>query len=306
MIDPSFGSVFDFEMIQGDSETSLIDKNSIIIARSIAEKYFGSDDPMGKMLEVDGKFNFRVTGIYQDLPATSHIDPKLLISFENLEEVLPGTSLTGNWGQFNYFAYLLLHPESDPLDVEMKMKFMVQDLGDEREPMKFEQLALQKLSDIHFQDNRGNEKAAYDTKYLYLYSSIAVAILFISFINFVNLSIAGSTKRIKEVGIRKVVGATRRQLLMQFVTEGLIISVCAVIASFILANYALLPLINDLLDSSISLVFNDIQLILGTAFLTLTVAFLSGFYISFFILSFKPVNAIRGTVHLGSKIQLQS
>ncbi len=301
MIDPSFSKLFDIKMIRGDATDALSDINSVIISQSTAEKFFGQDNPIGKILEVDGKFNFQVSGVFQDLPFNSHFDLDLLISFENLERIIPGTSLTGNWGQFNYFAYVLLNPLADPYVVESKIRAITVDLGDDREPRKFENLGLQALKDIHFQANRGNEKPAYNSKYLYLYSAVAIAILFISFINFVNLSIAGSTKRIKEVGIRKVVGASRRQLIFQFVMEGLIVSTFAMICALLLSKYLLLPNINSLINSSIELVFNDTSLILGLVGMVLLIAFLSGSYISLFIISFQPVNAIKGTINIGNK-----
>ncbi len=301
MIDPSFGKLFDFKMIRGDAEEALIDINSVVISKSIAEKFFGQDNPIGQNLEVDGKFNFRVSGVFENLPFNSHFEPEFLVSFENLERVLPGTSLTGNWGQFNYFAYVLLNPLADPYLVQSKIQSIVVNLGSEQEPRKFEELGLQALKDIHFQSNRGNEKAAYNTRYLYLYSAVAIAILFISFINFVNLSIAGSTKRIKEVAIRKVVGASRRQLLLQFVTEGLIVSTASMVCALLLTKFLLLPNINDLINSNMQLVFDDIPLVIGLMCMILLIALLSGSYISLFIISFQPVNAIKGTISIGSR-----
>jgi len=192
MGDPQLFEIFSYRFVSGYNAEILNDPNSVVIAESVALRYFGDEDPIGKIVNVNNQFDFEVAGVFEDIPFNSHISFDFLISFENLEKVLPGMSLTGNWDQNNYFAYLLLHEGTNQETATRKMQEIKVDLGNNAE-FEMVDLALQPLADIHFQDNRGNQKMSYDAKYLFIYSAIALAILIVSFINFVNLTIAGST-----------------------------------------------------------------------------------------------------------------
>ncbi len=300
LADPDILLMFDIEMLRGEKTTALNDLNSVIISSSTAIKYFGNEDPIGKTLRVDDQYNFQVSGVFQDIPFNSHFDFDFLISFSNLEKVLPGTSLTGNWGQFNYFSYLELANGSNPQSVQSKIQNTEVNLGDNRN-FDLGQIGIQPLSEIHFVDNRGNLKQAYNFKYIYIYGAIALAILFISFINFVNLSIAGSTKRIKEVGIRKVVGANRSQLIIQFIAESFLVAFFAAVVSLLLSSFFLIPAVNDLMNSRISMDLSDPFMLSVLIGLILAVALSSGSYIAYFIISARPINALKGAYKAGNK-----
>ncbi|MEQ9405494.1 MAG: ABC transporter permease [Cyclobacteriaceae bacterium] len=298
LADPALFTIFDIEIMNGTSDSEGA-RDIVYISERVADKYFKHGEPIGKTITVDGRMKFRVIGVYRNLRSNSHFDLDFIIPFENLEQVKPGTSLTGNWGQFNYYAYVVLEDQANPLEAERKMKEITAVFGDNQE-FKFENLALQSLKDIHFQENRGNIKAAYNPRYLVIYSSIAVAILLISFINFVNLNVAASTRRIKEVGVRKVLGASRSQLVSQFVSESIITSLFASLFALLLVDISL-PSINAILLSGMQINFNDIGLITGLAFLILIIALFSGMYIALYILSFNPVNAVKGAIKIGNK-----
>ncbi len=300
MADPAILDIFDIPLIIGDKKQVLADPNSVIISETVSERLFGEEDPLGKLIEVGSEHNFQVSGVFSNIPGNSHISFDYLISFENLVKMLPGTSLTSNWGQFNYFAYVLLI-DSDVEEVaEDKIATTIVQLDGENQ-MKLEDINLQPLSDIHFQDNRGNVKQSYDSKYLYIYSAVAIAILVISIINFINLTIAGSTKRIKEVGVRKAVGARRDQLVLQYISESFLVALIALIMAIFLANFILLPTTNQVLQSHIVLDFSSPILITYTLMTLFLISLSSGFYIAVFVTSFKPTQALKGTLKIGSK-----
>jgi putative ABC transport system permease protein len=295
LADPALIKIFDFELMSGNKDAVLSDLNSVIISESMAKKYFGNSNPIGEQLKVDAQFDFIVSGIFKDVPFNSHFDFDFLVSFENLERVKPGTSLTSNWGQFNYYAYLQLTDGADPASVTNKIQNTEINIGDNNN-FDLTEINIQPLSVIHFEDNPGNQKAAYNFKYIYIYGAIALAILFISFINFVNLSIAGSTKRLKEVGVRKVVGALKGQLVAQFVVESLLIVFFALLISLVIANYIFVPAVNTLMESQMALHLSDPLLIGFLLALLIIISFSSGSYIAYFVVSSNPIMALKGGI----------
>ncbi len=298
LADPAIFSIFDIKTVKGriDEDPAA---NSAFISEEMATKYFQREDPIGKIITVDGKVDFQVAGVFEDLPTNSHFDIDFMVPFENLPTAKPGSSLTGGWGMFNYFAYVLMEEGADANVAEEKMKAITAEYG-ENQSMQFEELAFQALRDIHFQPNRGNLKASYNSRYLFIYSAVAIAILLISFINFINLSVASSTRRIKEVGVRKVLGASRSQLVSQFVAESIITTTIASILALILSDLAL-PSINNIIQSDMVVNIGDPTLIAGIVGLIMAIALFSGLYIALYILSFNPVNAVKGVVKIGNK-----
>ncbi len=296
LADQSLLEMFDFETLSGKLA---LDKSSILISDEIAKKYFGQNSPIGERLTIDSRMSFDVIGVYKSMPHNSHFDPQFIVSFENLEIVKPGTSLTGNWGQFNYFAYVLLKEGANDKLVTQKIQNLVAEYGN-GQSMKFEQLNLQPLVDIHFQHNRGNIFASYDRKYLFIYGAIALAILMISFANFMNLSIATSTRRIKEVGVRKVLGANKFQITAQFVSESVITAVCSSLIAAIVLQMSF-EQINAYMGSSAVYQFSDPLLIFCILGLIALIGLFAGLYISLYILSISPVSAIKGFFKIGNK-----
>lgn len=298
LADPAIFEMLDIAFVLGRAGKDAA-KQAIFISETAAEKLFKEKDPLGEILTVNGDRNYVVTGVFKPMPVNSHIEMDYVVPFENLEEVLPYTSLTGNWGQFNYFAYIQLEKSANLLDVIPKIKSTVVEFGDDQE-MRFEELTLQPIEDIHFQASDGNVKASYDPRYLFIYVSIALAIFIISIINFLNLAIASSTKRIKEVGIRKVMGASRRQIISQFVVEGFILSTVSIILGIFLSESAL-PFINNLVGSQSTLNLSDPILISILVGLVIFIALISGIYITFFVISFHPITALKGVIKIGAK-----
>ncbi|WP_462251092.1 ABC transporter permease [Ekhidna sp.] len=298
MADPAIFDLLDISLIHGAVAREM-PKQSIFISETVSKKLFTGESPLGKILTVNSNRDYAIKGVFKSMPENGHLKMDYIVPFENLEDVLPYTSLTANWGQFNYFAYVLLDESANLLEVVNKIKSGVVEFGNDRE-MRFEELTLQPIQDVHFQASDGNVNASYDPRYLYIYASIALAIFAISVINFLNLSIASSTKRIKEVGIRKVMGASKIQIVNQFVTEGLILSTVSIIIGLILSESAL-PFINNLVGSKSTLDLSDPLLISMLVGLVLFIAIISGVYITFFVISFHPITALKGLIKIGSK-----
>ncbi len=298
MADPALFSMFDFEIVAGAASPNPA-PNTVLISEEVAAKYADGNGLIGEKITIDGRMDFSIAGIFKKLTSNSHFDLDFVVPFENLEAAKPGTSLSGNWGQFNYFTYVMLREGTNARKAEIKLSEILVEFGD-NQTLKFENLRLQALSDIHFQANRGNLKPAYNTRYLQIYSGIALAVLVISFINFINLNIAGSMKRIKEVGVRKVLGATRPQLILQFISESTITAILSSVIALMLTFLAL-PYINEIIASDMTLNLANPVLISGMILLILSIALFSGAYISMFMLSFNPVQAVKGAVKVGNK-----
>ena len=212
LVDPSLFTIYDIPLIEGDKESILDNISNIVISERKAKQIFGNLNPIGKTLQLNNQFDFQVAGVFENMPKNSHFNMDFAIPFSNLETILPNTSLTGNWGQFNYYAYALLQPNASQTAVESKIQ-SIKIKQRNNDEFSLERLGLQPLIDIHFQHNRGNLKPAYNINYIYIYLAAALGVILISFVNFINLTTAGSTKRVKEVGVRKTIGATRQQLI---------------------------------------------------------------------------------------------
>jgi putative ABC transport system permease protein len=300
MADPALLDMFDIPLVSGSRGHALEDINSVIISESMAQKIFGDQDPMGEIINVDGQFDFVVKAIFADIPLNSHMTFDFLIDFANLERMFKGTSLTANWGQFNYFAYVQLNADAQELVVEEKIANTHIDLG-RNEAMGLEDVNLQKVTDIHFQANRGNLKASYDVKYLYVYGAVSAAILLISLINFINLTIAGSTKRIKEVGVRKAIGARKSQLVSQYISETFITALASMVAAMFIVKFVFLKMANQIFDSAIALDFSQPNLLVTVVLLVVFISISSGCYIAIFVTSFQPIHVLKGTFKIGKK-----
>lgn len=298
LADAALFTIFDFPLVKGDASQIFEAPDGMVISETEAKKLFGDQDPMGEVIKINDLHHFRVTGVMKDIPVNSHMDVDYVVSFQNLETLLPGRSLTENWGQYNYYAYTLLRPNAEVEAVRRKIKSIEVPLKEGTH--SFERLGLQPLTDIHFVHNRGNLKASYNARYLYIYGAAALGLILISLINFINLKTAGSSKRVKEVGVRKTIGATRPQLMGQFIAEAGLLCFVSLGLAVVLLKYLLLPYINNLFGSAMTFDFlNPLSLFIGLAF-ALLVSALAGGYIGFFVTSFSPVKALKSQFKVSS------
>jgi len=290
--DSTFLNVFDFKLIEGNRETALNQPNSILITTSMAVKYFGSEDPLGKMLEFQGTQNLQVTGILEDCPDNSHFQYDFIISFSSLKQWYNG-DYPDTWYWNPCWTYINLTESSDP----NKLEALFPDFVEKYFPAFIKsdvELELQPLEDIHLHSKLDYEiQANGDIKNIYIFGAIALFVLIIAAINFINLSTARATKRSKEVGIRKTLGSRKSQLVTQFVFESILMTSLSVILACVIV-LLLLPAFNQFVEKSIEVehLFKA-EFTLGAVVLALVVGLLSGFYPAFILSSFKPVVVLK-------------
>lgn len=305
MADPSLFKLFSLPAIHGDPVKALGDLNSVVITESISKKLFGNENAIGKIIRLKEKdnFDFQVGAVVADVPAQSHFKFDYLISFENLGRVL-GDIFPTSWGTYNFYAYVLLNDRATQAVAEQKIQAAKLTLPDSRE-VTFESIFLQPLKDIHFQYSRGNQFPSYDKTYIYVFLTIALSLLAIACINYLNLSIALSIKRIKEIGVRKSVGASRAQLIFQFINEGVITAFLALGLGLIFLETAI-PLINSMFNSGIHTNYTDLQFLVFIFSGAIIVGLLSGSYLAFYVNRYKTSSILKGSVQGESKgISLQ-
>ena len=203
MADPSFLGVFSFPLIRGNPKTVLSDRDSIVITKEMAEKYFGGEDPVGKILTFWNRFDFKISGIAENAPPNSHLEFDFLIRFDLIND-FSNFNYLENWASWNFQTYILLQEDFPIEEFENKsIGFIKKYRGDETNTRMFHLQSLTKIN-LETQDK---------IKYIYLFSAIGIIILLLACINFTNLSIAQSSTRVTEIGMRKVIGAQRHQLI---------------------------------------------------------------------------------------------
>ncbi|MCJ7581910.1 MAG: ABC transporter permease, partial [Candidatus Aminicenantes bacterium] len=299
--DPSFFEMFTFPLLQGDPETALSSKDSMLISEEMAEKYFKDTDPIGQTLTLENAIDFLVSGVFQKIPANSHLQFDFLGNFEKL---LDFTGLTREWHSNNYYTYIQLASNTPHKEVNDKIYNFLQTIYPDDNYTKY---LLQPVKDIHllsyFQIDIGGVSAKSD-KYVYMFSIIAGFVLLIACINFINLTTARSSGRSLEIGIRKVAGAHRSNLIRQFLGESILISIFALFLAMGLV-LLLLPAFNALSGKALSLASLNIPRLLLSLFgITLVTGILSGGYPAFLLSSIQPVKALKGGISQGAKRSL--
>lgn len=300
MADPAFFTMFSFPEVKGDAKKALQDLNTVVLTESIAKKIFGTEDPIGKVIHLkeENEFSFQVGAIVADPPNQSHFRFDYLISFENLDRVL-GKKFSTFWGAYNFYAYVLLNEKASAKEAERKIQASKEMLPDSQE-VTFESVFLQPIDKIHFQASRGNQLPSYDKRYIYVFITIALSLLIVACINYINLSIALSIKRIKEIGVRKAIGASRKQLIFQFINEGIVTTFMALAIALIFLEVSL-PWINTLFDSSIHTNYFDSQFLIFVLGTSLLVGLLAGSYLAFYVNGFKTASILKGSVQSRAK-----
>ena len=288
--DEEFFDILTFPLLLGDPRAALSEPYSLVLPEETAQKYFGTENPLGKTITIQDVHDFTVTGVMENIPENSHLRFTALASFSsrNNEERVKGQY----WDRFsNDYTYLLLSEGTDPGQLEKGFSpFMAKHIPVEEDRYR---LLLQPLSDIHFSSWAFDIARTTDKNYLFAYSAIALFILFIACINFMNLATARSSGRSKEVGVRKVLGAHRSQLIQQFFTESVSLSLVSLAAALGLVALGL-PLFNRFVRRELTLdVFGDAGMLLGLLVLSLFVGFVSGSYPALFLSAFKPSRVLR-------------
>lgn len=304
--DENISRVFDLEMVMGDAATALRDPFSMIMTEEMAHKYFGEENPIGKSVRMENQFEVKVTGVYKAFPANSHMHPQIMLSFNTLKipEIYGEEALQTDWGGNNFFTYVLLREGYDPDKLETQFPaFLDRHLpsgGSTVKASSWNKLNLRALTDIHLYSQKDQEiEQNSDIKRVYIFSAIALFILLIACINYMNLSTARSVLRAKEIGVRKVVGAGKGELVLQFLSESVLIAWIATLLAAACAGIAF-PWLNQLtdLDLSIELLMRW-QVVLALLLVPFGVGVLSGIYPAIFLSSFKPVKVLKGFAKVG-------
>jgi putative ABC transport system permease protein len=287
--DSTFFDVFDFKLLSGDPKTALEGKHNLVLTKSMAKKYFGDADPVGQALNINAKQDYVVTGVVEDIPSNSMIRFDFIGSFASLNQPL-------QWWSANYQTYVVVTPHANVKDVEEKFNEIVKKaLGNEVSASgDYVKYNFTKMKDIYLRSELQEPEITGSIDYVYIFSAIAILILVIACINYVNLATAKAADRAKEVGVRKVVGALRKQLVIQFIGESVIITSVAFILALFLSS-AGLQLFNGLTgkDFTTAMVFEPKLLAISVVVLT-GLAIVSGLYPALVITGFKPVNILKG------------
>jgi putative ABC transport system permease protein len=292
--DTSVFDVFSFHLKAGDESTALTRPYSVVLTGNVAARYFGDDYPIGKTLLIDGKDEYTITGILEEVPQNSHLTFDILMSFETL--YAQDAPLMQMWNRLAYFTYVLLAKDADPVAVEARFPALIQKyLGKLLESRGASQeLFLQPITDIHlYSELEGDPFSGGSITYIYIFSGIALLVLVMASLNFINLVTARSTTRTREVAIRKTFGARRPQLILQFLGESVVLFLIAMILALVLLGLAL-PTFNAITgyDFRISDLPTPSRIVIGFLF-TILVAAVAGAYPAFYLSSFNPTQVIR-------------
>ena len=301
LADSSVFNVFNVPLITGNPRTALDGNDKIVLSETIARKYFGDENPIGKILDAEGSFHLVVTGVMEDLPSNSHLGFDILASFR-IQEAYTEVPLD-EFGWRASYSYLLLREGTDPAELEAKLPaFVDKYLGDRyRNEEESLTLRLQPLTDIHLHSHLEREITPNsDIAYVYLFTAIAVFIIVIACINFMNLATARSAGRAREIGLRKVFGAGRGQVMRQFISESMIMSGLAVCVALVLAMVSL-PWFNLLTGKSMALDADTIWFALGAVVVIgVVVGFAAGSYPALHLSGLAPIQTLKGSLGTGT------
>lgn len=290
--DENIFNVFSFPLKYGDNEKALSEINTIVISENIAEKYFGKENPVGKTLLLENKDLYKVNGVFYNFPNNSSIRAEIFTSIKSL--LTPDFRRLTNWTSFsNDYTFVLLKEGSSPKTVEEKFQSLLKK-NVEPELVDRYTLKMQSIKEIHFSNLNYDFTETTPPLFLYIFIAVAAFILLIACINFINLTTARSARRGKEVGIRKVAGASRFQLVKQFLSESFVITIASLLVSLIL-TYFLIPEVNELLKSNLSFsLFYNINFVLVVVALIVVTSVAAGLYPAFVLSRAKPVSIMKG------------
>ena len=308
--DSTLFDVFTLPVIAGDAKTALKDYHSLVITETIAKKYFNSTDVVGKTMLMNDTSNYKITAVIKDIPKQSHFH------FDFFVPMLESYGIhEDNWFSENYTTYILLKKNADVKQVEAQLNpfmdkhvgpqlqsFVNISLSDFKKGGGYIRASLTPLTAIHLHSNKqGDLEGNGNAEYVYIFSGIALMILLIACVNFMNLSTARSSNRAKEVGVRKVLGSLRANLIQQFLTESFLISFVALVIAVLMA-WLLLPYFNQLAGKEINAAaLLQPYMVLSLVVLMLIVGLLAGSYPAFFLSSFQPIDVLKGKLAKGFK-----
>jgi len=303
IVDPSFLTTFTFPLLRGDPQTALDDPYSLVMTEKMARKYFGSEDPIGKVIQVLSSrkqmISFTVTGILENIPRHSHLQFQIFLPFQALDEMVWWVRDFEKWSDWSYFTYILKEPGMSIPELNVKITDLVRqnDEGDDLTSKFF----LQPLAEIHLHSHFKYDLAGHgDIRTIYIFAIVAAFILLIACANFMNLSTARFSNRSKEVGLRKTIGAHRAQLVKQFLGESLFFVLIALFVALVLIKLSL-PLFNQLTGKPLELNLADLSFLLSLAAVIFFTGLIAGSYPAVFLSAFQPADVLKGTTISSTK-----
>ena len=308
--DSNFLQMFCIPLIEGDTRTALVQPNSLVVSSAFAKKYFGNEDAVGKSLSVGTVHQlYKVTGVFGEIPENSHFHFDAFLS-------LTSWHLTRQtWSNVGFYTYLLLNKNTDPKKLEKKFPELVAEhvvpeiqhdmgvsLAEAEKSINTFVFSLQPLTDIHLYSHTKYElEPNGNIQYVYIFSALALFILLLACVNFTNLSTAKAAKRAREVGIRKVMGSMKKNLVIQFLSESVLLTLLSMLIAFGLL-FLLLPYFNQLADRQIPFrFFISYQCILAMVSLMFITGIVAGIYPAFFLASFNTIKVLKGAASKGSQ-----
>lgn len=304
--DENLFNIFQVKILKGNPRTALSEPYSIMLSKETAARYFGNEDPVNKVIRLDNRMDFKVTGVYAPFPGNAHLHPSSLLSFKTLNdpEIYGIENLQRNWSNNSFFTYLRFYPKTNVKEIEKRFPAFLDKVfvepGATVKPSTWTSLTLQPLTDIHLYSHLDSEAEENgDIKRVYIFSAIALFILLIACINYMNLATARSSLRAREIGVRKVVGAERREIIYQFLSESVFIALLAMAAAVALAMICL-PLLNTVSGTQMSFsALNHPGWIFVLIAVPVVVGILSGIYPALFMSSFIPARVLKGLFNSG-------
>ncbi|MEI9917675.1 MAG: ABC transporter permease [Bacteroidota bacterium] len=295
--DPTFFNVFDFQVLHGDLSTALSKPGTVVVTESTAIKYFGSaNDALGKVIVHNNKDSYEVTAVIKDVPSNSHFSFDFMVSIYNLKNLNEDKI---EWNNPNYATFVLLKPNTSIAGLQKKINDWVNPPAEtDANATQRLTLDLESLNDVHFNTivfNFGGKLLITDMKYIYVFSAIGLLVLIIACINYVNLATARATTRAREVGMRKSVGASFRQLLFQFLSESFLLLLPAVVLA-VGACYLLMPVLQSMMGAKIQINFFSLPGIAAILATWIVLSVLSGFYPALILARFRPVSVLSGAI----------
>ena len=301
--DPGVFDFFALTFVEGDPATALANPTDLVITRRAAERYFGSEDPIGKNLKLMGQMDVTVTAIIEDLPANTHMEFEMLGSMAAVPMMM-GPGEMESWGSNNYYTYIRLPDGYNPDDLESRFDdFLIKHRGEDAP--NGTGLNLQKLTEIHLTSDRDSEwKTNGSISSVYTFSAVALFVLIIACINFMNLTTARSTQRAREVGIRKVVGATRGQLITQFLGESILLTALSMLLAVALVEM-LMPSFAAFVEKPIIFSAGQPAVIATLLGGIIGVGLLAGSYPAFYLSRFRPAEVLKGSASSAGSAMLR-
>ncbi len=299
--EPDLFKMFSIPLAAGDQSTALAEPYSMVISEDLAFKYFGDEDAIGKAVNLDNRWDFTVTGVMKNIPTNSHLRPDMFVSYTTMNVIRSWRNLDDWEYHRNLYTYVRLRENVSPGDFEAKLPaFLERHAGDQyREAGISLRPSLQPLVDIHLYSNRESEHEPNgDIRYVALFIAIAFLILIIACINFINLATARSEMRAREVGVRKVLGANRVQLIRQFLGESVLMSGLAAVVAVILVHLAL-PAVNEIAGKQLALPLTDWTVLSALVLGTTLIGLAAGSYPAAYLSGFLPAEVMKGSPKSG-------